>query len=191
MNTDLTTKIRAALTECDALQEQHDANPYVASVIEAEGAITAAVTLQAEADKEPDRLAPTEIIAMRQRAETAKQVAEIELRRAQAQRRQFSNLLHQKALEIRGDAQKIIEEARTIFEDKIEAALIEISQGYWSSYTVGVSVPKSIAKHRGAALRRAENSLSDRFAQPEDFTQQIILIRRALDVALNHLESKP
>lgn len=190
MKTELATKILATLKECDDLQQQHDSDPYEVAVIEAEGAVSAAQALLAEAEKEPDNLTPEAIIAMRNRARDAQAVAEINLRRAQSQRQQFSGLLFTKARELRSDAAALIEEARTVFEDKIEAALLELSQGYWSEYTVGVSVPKAIAKHRGAALRRAENSLSDRHAQPDTLPARIIQIRRALAVALDHLESK-
>jgi hypothetical protein len=195
MNTDpatnLPTKIRAALNECDDILQQQEADPYEAGVVEAEGAITAAQALLAEADSEPDRLAPEEIVAMRNRARDAQAVAEINLRRAQGQRRQLAALLFTKAREIRSDARAMIEEARRIFEAGIEAALLELSQGYWSEYTKGVSEPKAIAKHRGYALRRAENSLSDRHAQPDTLPAQISIIRKALQVALDHLEPKP
>lgn len=195
MNTDpatnLPTKIRVALKECDDLLAQHAADPYEAGVAEAQGSITAAQALLAEADAEPDRLAPEEIVAMRNRARDAQAIAEINLRRAQGQRRQFAALLFTKASEIRSDARAMIDEARTIFEAGIEAALLELSQGYWSEYVVGVSVPKAIAKHRGAAIRRAENSLSDRLAQPETLPARISIIRKALQVALDHLETKP
>ena len=187
MKTDLATKISAALKECDNLQQQFDSDPYEAGVIEAEGSITAALALLAEADSEPVELAPEEIVAMRNRANDAKQVAEINLRRAQSQRSQFAALLWQKAREARGDAQALLQDAREKFEAKIEAALLEIAQGFWSEHTVGVSVPKAVARHRGAALKQAENSLSDRFAAPEKFSGEITRIRRALQVALDHL----